>query len=80
MREDTSKQKAKASVKPEPVVELSLPLEELVRRGARDILRQAIEVEVQTVLDEYADVQLLDGRQAVVRNGYLPRRELLELR
>jgi hypothetical protein len=28
MREDTSKQKAKASVKPEPVVELGLPLEE----------------------------------------------------
>jgi hypothetical protein len=77
MREDTSKQKAKASVKQEQAVELGLPLEELVRRGARDILRQAIEVEVQTVLDEYADVQLLDGRQAVVRNGYLPKRELL---
>jgi transposase-like protein len=77
MREDTSKQKAKASVKQEQAVELGLPLEELVRRGARDILRQAIEVEVQTVLDEYADVQLLDGRQAVVRNGYLPRRALL---
>jgi putative transposase len=27
--------------------------------------------------DEYAHVQLMDGRQAVVRNGYLPSREIL---
>jgi hypothetical protein len=33
MREDTSKQKAKASVKPEPVVELGLPLEKFGNRG-----------------------------------------------
>jgi putative transposase len=53
-------------------VELGLPLEELLHRGARDILRHAIEAEVQMLLDEYAHVQLLDGRQAAVGNGYLP--------
>jgi hypothetical protein len=46
MREDTSKQLKKASAKQEQeLVELGLPLEEMVRRGARDILRQAIEAE-----------------------------------
>ena len=38
-------------------MELSLPLEEMVRRGARGILRQAIEAEVQTLLDEHAHVE-----------------------
>ena len=54
MREHTRKQKAKARERREPeVVELGLPLEEMVRRGAREILRQALEAEVRTLLDEY---------------------------
>jgi putative transposase len=57
--------------------ELGLPLEELVRRGARDILQRAIEAEVEQVLAEFAPVSLIDGRRAVVRNGYLPAREIL---
>jgi len=52
-------------------------VEELVRRGAREILQRAIEVELQVVLDELAAVSLIDGRRAVVRNGYLPAREIL---
>jgi putative transposase len=58
-------------------VEVGLPLEERVRRGARDILQRAIEVEVQTMLEGFASVSLIDGRRAVVRNGYLPAREIL---
>jgi transposase-like protein len=52
-------------------------LEELVRRGARDILQRAIEAEVEPLLAEYAEVSLSDGRRAVVRNGSLPAREIL---
>lgn len=37
------------------LAELGLLLEELVRRSARDILRQAIEAEVQVFLDELRD-------------------------
>ena len=48
-----------------------------MRRGARDILQRAIEAEVQVLMDEFAAVALLDGRRAVVRNGYLPAREIL---
>jgi hypothetical protein len=32
---------------------------------------------VQLLLEQYEDVQLLDGRRAVVRNGTLPEREIL---
>jgi putative transposase len=57
--------------------EVGLPLEELVRRGAREILQRAIEAEVEATLEEFASVSLSDGRRAVVRNGYLPAREIL---
>ncbi len=59
------------------LAELGLPLEELVRRGARDILQRAIEAELEQLLEEFAAVSLIDGRRAVVRNGYLPAREIL---
>ena len=57
--------------------EVGLSLEELVRRGARDILQRAIEAEVQTFLAGFESVPLIDGRRAVVRNGYLPERAIL---
>ena len=41
---------------------LGLPLEELVRRGARDILQRAIEAEVDVPAEEFAWVSLLDRR------------------
>ena len=59
------------------LAELGLPLEELVRRGARDILQRAIEAQLEQLLEEFAAVSLIDGRRAVVRNGYLPAREIL---
>jgi transposase-like protein len=52
-------------------------LTELLRRGARDLIEQAVAVELQGLLAEYANVTDLVGRQAVVRNGYLPEREIL---
>jgi putative transposase len=52
-------------------------LEELIREGARSLIQQAIEVEVQQLLENCQNVALLDGRRAVVRNGYLPQREIL---
>jgi len=40
------------------------------------MLAQAIEAEVETWLACYADGRDEQGRQAVVRNGYLPEREV----
>ena len=52
------------------------PLTEVLRSGARQLLQQAIESEVKELLAEHADRTLEDGRASVVRNGYLPEREI----
>jgi len=57
---------------PDPVV--TDPLHELLRQGARDLIAKAVEAELTTFLEQYADKTLEDGRRAVVRNGYLPER------
>ncbi|MBX9703493.1 MAG: IS256 family transposase [Silvanigrellaceae bacterium] len=59
-----------------PVEKDSDPLTELLRNGARDLIRQAVEAELGTMLSDYEDLKLLDGRRAVVRNGYLPERSI----
>src|SRR5680860_130770 len=50
------------------------PLTELLRSGARQLIAQAVEAELQTLLDQHANMHLTDGRQAIVRNGHLPER------
>ena len=57
-----------------PAAGVEDPLTELLQRGARDLIRQAVEAELQGFLASYQDHQLADGRQAVVRNGYQPER------
>jgi len=61
---------------PTPVQKINDPLTELLRNGARDLIKQAVEAELGAMLSEYADLKLADGRQAVVRNGYLPERTI----
>ena len=56
---------------------LSDPLSELLRRGARGLIEKAVEAELQLLLEQYANVTDLSGRKAVVRNGFLPEREVL---
>lgn len=57
--------------------EIGMGLDDLVRRGARQVIQQAIEAELAELLAKYANVTTLAGRQTVVRNGYLPEREVL---
>ena len=52
-------------------------LSELVREGARQIIRQAVEAELGVYLEEHEGEHDGQGRRAVVRNGYLPSREVL---
>lgn len=56
---------------------MGLPLEELTRRGAREIIQLAIEAEVQPVLGQHDRVRLLDRRQGLVRDGTLPEHQIL---
>ena len=51
-------------------------LSDLIRRGARQIIAQAVEAELQDFLAEYRDRRDEQGRQVVVRNGYLPKRTI----
>ena len=51
------------------------PLNELLKQGAQQLLAQAIETEVQALLDEFSSLKV-NGKQGVVRNGHLPERTL----
>lgn len=53
------------------------PLTELVRAGARQLIQRAIEAELGEQLAQYAELTDDQGRRAVVRNGYLPGREIV---
>ncbi|MEP6880106.1 MAG: IS256 family transposase [Nitrosospira sp.] len=57
--------------------ESGMGLDELVRRGARQVIQHAIEAELAELLARYTNVATLTGKRAVVRNGYLPEREVL---
>jgi putative transposase len=59
---------------PEPSASFSDALTALVRQGARQIIAQAVEAELAEFLGQYQDLKDEQGRQAVVRNGYLPER------
>ena len=50
------------------------PLTELLRVGAKSLIAQAVEAELATLLLKHEDHKLPDGRQVVVRSGYLPER------
>ena len=52
-------------------------LSDLVREGAQRLIRQAVEAELKTFLDEHECERDGEGRRAVVRNGYQPEREVL---
>ena len=49
---------------------------ELLRTGAEQLIYQAVEGELQELLASHTERRLCDGRAGVVRNGYLPAREL----
>jgi len=65
-----------AVIFPHPQASAADPLTEVLRQGAKRLLAQAIEAEVETLLACYADERDDQGRQRVVRNGYLPEREV----
>ncbi len=63
-----------AEEKPEGVEDV---LTEVLRHGAQELIRQAVEAELAELLAHYAGQRDAKGRTAVVRNGYLPERQVL---
>lgn len=49
---------------------------ELLKKGAEQLIYQAVEAEVQELLVEQSGRRTVDGKAGVVRNGYLPGRAL----
>ena len=70
-------------MKNDNVITLEKPVENedaltyMLRRGARDLLTKAVQSELSEFLAQYQDVTDDQGRQSVVRNGYLPEREIM---
>ena len=54
--------------------EIDDPLTALLRSGARRLLEQAIEAEVEAFLASKKDLKLVDGRDRLVRHGHGPER------
>ena len=52
-------------------------LTEILRRGARALLTQAVEAEVAEFLAKHADLKTETGQRRVVRHGHLPEREIM---
>lgn len=52
------------------------PLTDILRQGARKLLAQAIEAEVETFLEQHRELRDEQGRARLVRNGYLPERRV----
>ncbi len=77
-----SKSTRYATVKENSVVELSDRVEAadaltaMLRAGAQALIRQAVDAELQALLSSHAGRVTDEGRAAVVRNGYLPERQV----
>ncbi|MBM9605927.1 transposase [Desulfopila inferna] len=69
-----SKSKIVAFKKPGDISED--PLTELLRSGARKLITDAVEVELQELLNQYSHLKNEFGHKQIVRNGYLPEREI----
>ncbi len=51
-------------------------LTRVLRRGAQQMLTQAVEAEAAAWIDSHAGLVDINGRRRVVRNGHLPRRSI----
>jgi transposase-like protein len=53
------------------------PLTQLLREGAQRLIHEAVSAELEIFLEHHGERRDENGRRAVVRNGYLPQREVL---
>ena len=53
------------------------PFTEVIRDGARKLIKQAIHAELATLIAAFSKEKLKDGRARPVRHGHLPEREVM---
>jgi putative transposase len=52
------------------------PITEILRSGARKLLAEALQTEIEIFLSQYTELSDNHGRKRITRNGYLPEREI----
>lgn len=52
-------------------------LTEILRQGARNLVRQVVEAEFASFLQSHGHEELEDGRKRIVRHGHLPERKVI---
>jgi len=60
--------------KPEPFVDD--PITDILRSGARRLLAEALETEIEIFLSQYSELKDAQGKKRITRNGHLPAREI----
>ncbi len=60
--------------KPESVI--NDPITTVLRNGARRLLAQALEAEIEVFINQYTDLKDEQGRRRIVRNGFMPDRKI----
>jgi transposase-like protein len=60
--------------KKEPFIED--PITDILRKGARQLLAQALEAEIELFVSQFAEMRDEQGHQRIVRNGYRPQRDI----
>ncbi|MGD9295396.1 MAG: transposase [Roseobacter sp.] len=71
MREDT------ITALPDPNGFSADPLTDLIRSGARQLIEQALEAELATLMAAFSGERLEDGRARLMRHGHLPERDVM---
>lgn len=70
-------------MKNDNVISLEKPVENediltgMLRQGAKDLITKAVQAELDAFLSRYQDMADGQGRRSVVRNGYLPERDIM---
>jgi len=65
------------------VIELKKPeqnadiLTQMLRQGAKELIQRAVQAELSEFLEKYDAIQDDQGRRGIVRNGYLPERQIM---
>jgi transposase-like protein len=62
------------SKKPEAFVDDQIT--RIIRQGAKKLLAQALEAEIELFINEYSELKDESGKQRIVKNGYRPEREI----
>ena len=60
-----------------PAKSFNDPLTEIIRNGAREILKEALEVEIQSFVEQYQALKTDDGDHRITRNVFLPERKIV---